>query len=252
MFHPTLVVWNAVNTVVGIALLSARFEHTGDVLSKIVLFSVPFPVSNNGIIWIQYLNWFLVLICIITFPKSILEMTDKKRAGLILSHSISRNDLISQYIIGVGICLFIHMIIATIIYSTLVIIKLSVIPYGFISASLVLPLWLLFLVIMISFITLAVKSYGLSVFILLLYNLVLSPALLYRNNIYADSVNASETVKIILEVLYHLLPRFQELITMPMTLISKQYLPIDTTVAILLSYSPVIILLYFKINKMEF
>lgn len=213
---------------------------------------MPFPVTNNGIIWIEYLIWFLVLICIITFPRSILEITDKKRACLILSRSISRNDLISQYIIGTGICLYFHVLIAIVIYSSVIVIKLSIIPYTFICSFFVLPLCLLLLEVMISGISLAVYSHGLSIFILLFYNMILSPALLLRNNLFADTENTSATVKIILDIIYYILPRFQELSALPISIISKQYMPLLTIVEIVLSFSPIIALLYYKINRMEF
>ncbi|MFA3783935.1 hypothetical protein ABRY23_12820 [Melioribacteraceae bacterium 4301-Me] len=251
-FQAPLLLWIIIVFITSFIIITARIEFHNSNYFTIYIFNQPFPVADNGSIWIGYLYNILLMLCIIAFPKPILEMIDKKRISLILSKPVSRNNFILQNIISVAVCLYLYVLIAAFFFSITAIVKFSTFPIYFILSLLILPLILTAVYIIILQVTLQFNSFGLSVLVLIIYCFLITKALANRTSFFTMLGIKNELIKRIVDIIFYVTPRVSESIDILFFILKQKAINLCRLLGIMFSFVPISLVLIRHINKRQF
>ena len=251
IFQATMILWGVIAVIVSIILFFSQVTVEGQ-NTKIIVMGMSFPMANNGVIWITYIFWIISMLCIITFPKYLLDIIDKKRISLVLSKPISRNDFILQNILSLTLCVFIYSIASALLVVLVGIIKFHLFPTGIVLSLLFLPLAICILIIMTMYFTFKFNSYSLSAVIVLAHLIILSPALASRAVILKNAGIEKGILKIIADIFYYVTPHIYKGINYCLSLVSGHYPDLIELAGLVFSLLPVSYLLYRHVNRKEF
>lgn len=246
--------WIAILILISILTPFSELNELDNNALKLNLFDKPLPIIivKRGLIWVSYFFWILNLLFILAIPVPLLELLNKRRISLILSKPISRYDLINKSLIAFFIVSLVYSVTTMLLIAISFYLKYNIVPLAFILSTLTLPFSLLGVYIIIVFFVLTTNSYGLTVLLVLLYKIVISPVLESFEKILSLFDINNQIIVIIGKVLYYLLPQVDKLNGVSLQIYQSILPSYGSSLSIILSFIPVLSVIYIIINRKEF
>lgn len=251
VFQTPLVLWGLIIIIVSFTILIGEIRLHNQI-TVLFIFNTSFPIAQNGVIWFSYLFWVLALLCIISFPKSLLENIESKRISVILSKSLSRNNFVLQHLLGMIISLYYYMFFAILVFALLGIVKFNFIPVDLLLTLSILPISFTLLLIMLMYIAFVFRSYGFSVLFVLVHWLILSPLLSRRLSILESLDSGNTVLRLFFDILYYSTPQLSEVNNLLLSILNKQSANMHNLIGIIFSTFPISFLLLRYINRKDF
>lgn len=186
--------------------------------------------------------------CILGFSKTFMETLNS--ASLIFSKPISRTDFMLENTQGIFLLTFFYCFCTCFLFSILFLLKSGVIPYQFVLAILLLPIAIIALYSLVTFLALSFESYPLTVFISFIYvgfQPMLSNSEMAQLNFGIENANILKLI----EGLFFVFPNIYGGIQLMSEYIRGDF-EIMSVFQILLSCVPIFIFSLFLIKRKDF